>query len=163
MNNAIAVVAFVVIVFVIGVFFKSIISSVSGFVSKLPQWVRFVGLVVALIVAIVLLGHIFDQTKIFGSPGNPDGTVTDVGNSLEDGTHEQTENTIVLSGDQIWIDGESTDLAGAERYISGFSGSDQTLIIQDDYSTSYIHHMITDICSQNNVIPKCIDDKGNEQ
>ena len=163
MNNAIAIVGLVVIVFVVCIFFKAVISSVSGFANKLPRWISFVILVVALILAVILLGYIFDHSIIFGTPGNSEATVTDDGNALEDSTQEQAENTIVLRGDDIIIDGDETDLAGAERYIAGFVDSDQTLIIVDDYSTSYLHHRITDICNQKNVEPKCVDNNGYEE
>ena len=163
MNNAIAIVALVVVVLIICVFFKSIVSTVSGVAGKMPQGLRFIILIAALILAVVLLGYLFDHTKIFGTPGNPDGTVTDIGNASEEITPEQSENTIILSGDQIWINGEKTDLMGAEKYISEFANSSMELTIVDDYSTSYIHHSITQLCTKNNVIPRCVDENGNEQ
>ena len=163
MNNAIAIVLLVIFIVIILFLLKAKLSTVSGKLSKLPIVTYLIILVSAIAVVVVLVKYLLDNTTVHGNPGNVDAIVAEEGNALEEEEPvEEVENTITLSGDQIWIDGKKVDFNEAESYIEGFSGTENELIVVDDYSTAYLHHRITEVCQLKNVIPKCIEKDENE-
>lgn len=158
MNNIIAIVAIVVFIVLIVALLKSKFSAVTGRIRKLPLGTSIVVLIVLCVMVVLLFKYLLSNTFVHGNPGNSDATVAEEGNTHEnEDALVDSENTIILSGDQIWIEDKKVDLDEAEMYIDGFSGTENKLIVIDDYSTSYLYHLIADICDRKNVKPTFIE------
>ncbi len=99
-----------------------------------------------------LIGHVS-----FGSMGSP-AQETEEQSSIEITlTAEKLENSIVLEGDTILIDGNPIDdMNFVEEYIEQRANDDVTVVIVDNYSLASLHHQITEICREKGANPRLV-------
>lgn len=64
------------------------------------------------------------------------------------------ENCIILRGDQILIDDHPVDMDFVKGYVEERIDTNTVITIVDDYSTSSLHHEVTELCEEKGMKPE---------
>lgn len=168
MNKIVAIILLVILAVFLFFILKTLIPAFFSYLKKMPIGIFALLLMLVLAIMAYLIWFLVTSDGNGGALGNADNP----GNTQISQEAQNTEgvestkvldNYILLRQDQILINNELVDMERLEMFIDDHVLSNTAIVIVDDYSSSSLHHTITEMCDKKGVKYSNKDEKWLEQ